>query len=98
MKAPEMNALCWLYCDGRPQLCRVFHVTPKYYSATNVEAYVSSRGEYVPAGELFTLPPGYPNDTWAPYIEGQPAPEFKLHRRRGYYVPADMPPKPTPLF
>lgn len=97
MSKPEIGALCWLYHDGRPMKCSVFHVTPKHYCAANTDAFVTSRGELIGVNECMTLPPGYRNETFAPWAPDVPPPEFILSKA-GYYIPATTPPKPTPLF
>lgn len=94
---PEKDALCWIWHDGRPMKCRVFHLTAKHYCAANTDAFVTSRGEFIGVGECVTLPPGYKNETFAPWVEGEPAPEF-VRCKAGYFIPKSTPPKPTPLF
>ena len=93
---PQHADLCWIWYDGRPMKCRVFHLTPKYYCVANTDAFVTPRGELIGVGECISLPPGYRNAT-APFIEGQPAPEF-IRSKSGYFIPADTLPKATPLF
>ena len=94
---PQKDALCWIYHDGRPMKCRVFRATAKHYCGSNAEAFIDSRGQLVGAGECISLPPGYRNATFAPFVDGQPAPEF-IRSKAGYFIPAATPPKPTPLF
>lgn len=94
---PEKGALCWIWHDGRPMKCRVFHTTNCYYSAANTDAFVTSRGELIKPGECVSLPPGYKNETFAPWAEGVAPPEF-VQTKAGYFIPKTTPPKPTPLF
>lgn len=97
MQLPEKEALCWIWHDGRPMKCRVFDTTKCYFYAANTDGFVTSRGEYIAPNECVSLPPGYRNEHFAPFVEGQPAPEF-IRSKAGYFIPKATPPKPTPLF
>ena len=94
---PKLKDLCWIWHDGRPMKCRVFHVTKCFYCGSNADGFINSSGELISPGECISLPPGYRHATFAPFIEGEPAPVF-IRSKAGYFIPAATPHKPTPLF